>query len=383
MKVITKKEKNKYSITIVGEGTLTYTLDFNSGIFYDSDGHAREDCPVELEYLNCYLDNDNKDDPYLRNTMYYIDIYSFLKKEERAIFCSYMERFAALGLRFIQDFATDENPMYPNFSAFCYILQHTPVNLFSPINNSPLYAGTIAQTWVKRLINDLEASFPDVPSIRFVVEEVCSFWCMVGKPRSAYISLIKFFLRVKFHVFEKITIKHLMQAWMIAKTKTHEPYDSCPSHGFAIELVETEKRAKSKEEAAIDASIQKNNDLSYLYFEDDTFVCKPLLTCAEFRDEATKQDNCVARIYIDLTAKGKTHVVSIRRKTDTTASCITCEIKNYEIVQYLRAHNKKECSKDEEAFREKLAAHLCAANPDYQDCSYTMTITEGGRLAID
>lgn len=353
MKVLTKKNKNRYTIIIEGEGMLTYTLDFNTGIFYDGD-KALEDCPIKLDYLTA----DDKEDPYLQNTISYITVYHLLKKEERAIFCSYMERFAALGLRFNMDFATDENPMYPNITAFCYIFQHTPINLFSPRDNSPLYASTIAQTWVRRLLKDLQASFPDVPSIRYIVEEVASFWCMVGKSRSAYISLIKFFLRQKFHVFEKQTITRLMRAWMIAKSKTHEPYDSCPSHGFAIELVETEKRAKSEEEAAIDENLHKNNDLPYLYFEDDTFICKPLLSCAEFRDEATKQENCVARIYIDIAAEGKTHIVSIRRKVNPTASCITCEIKNYEIVQYLRAHNSHDFEEDEGAFYKKLEIHL-------------------------
>lgn len=353
MKVITKKEKNRCTFTLMDEladnWTDTFSLDFDTGIFYDSDNHER-DCP------SVYASFDTKNTSiYFHNAIVYITAYPFLKKEERAIFCSYMERYAALGLRFNVNYNMFDDHLYPNYSALCYMLQHFPIKYPA--------VSVIANKYVEGLTDDLQKSFPNVPSIHAIVRQVADLWCMIGQPRTAYVSLIRFFLREKLHVFEKAVMNPLMLDWMTVKHELNEPYDSCPSHGFAIELVEAKKRRKAEVVAATNEKLQRNNNLPYLYFEDETFICKPLLTCEAFHDEATKQDNCVERLYLDIAAKGKTHIVSIRRKADPTSSCITCEIKDYEIIQYLQAHNKKDYKEDESAFREKLAAHLRAANP--------------------
>ena len=353
MKVITKKEKNRCTFTLMDEladnWTDTFSLDFDTGIFYDSDNHER-DCPSAYASLNT-----KNTSIYFHNAIVYITAYPLLKKEERAIFCSYMERYAALDLRFNLDYIMDESSLYANYSALCYIFQHFPIKYPT--------ASVIVNKYVEGLTDDLQKSFPNVPSIHAIVGRVATFWCMIGQPRAAYVSLIRFFLREKLHVFEMTPIVSLTADWMTVKYELNEPYDSCPSHGFAIELVEAKKRRKAEFEAITNEKLQHNNDLPYLYFEDETFICKPLLTCEAFHDEATKQDNCVERLYLDIAAKGKTHIVSIRRKADPTSSCITCEIKGYEIIQYLQAHNKKDYKEDENAFREKLAAHLHAANP--------------------
>ena len=350
MKVITKKEKNRCTFTLMDENwTDTFSLDFDTGIFYDSNNHER-DCPSVYASFNT-----ENTSIYFHNAIVYITAYPLLKKEERAIFCSYMERYAALDLRFNLDYIMDASSLYANYSALCYILQHFPIKYPT--------ASVIVNKYVEGLTDDLQKSFPNVPSIHALVGRVATFWCMIGQSRAAYVSLIRFFLREKLHVFEMTTIAPLTADWMIVKHELNEPYDSCPSHGFAIELVEAKKRREAEFEAITNEKLQHNNNLPYLYFEDETFICKPLLTCEAFHDEATKQDNCVERIYLDIAAKGKTHIVSIRRKADPTSSCITCEIKNYEIIQYLQAHNKKDYKEDESAFKEKLAAHLRAANP--------------------
>ena len=355
MKVITKKEKNRCTFTLMDEladnWTDTFSLDFDTGIFYDSDNHER-DCP---SVYAAYYPGLEKTSPYFHNAIVYITAYPLLKKEERAIFCSYMERYAALGLRFNVNYNMFDDHLYPNYSALCYMLQHFPIKYPT--------VSVIANKYVEGLTDDLQKSFPNVPSVHAIVKQVADFWCMIGQPRTAYVSLIRFFLREKLHVFEKAAMTPLMLDWMTVKHELNEPYDSCPSHGFAIELVEAKKRRKAEVVAATNEKLQRNNNLPYLYFEDETFICKPLLTCEAFHDEATKQDNCVERLYLNIAAKGKTHIVSIRRKADPTSSCITCEIKNYEIIQYLQAHNKKDYKEDESAFREKLAAHLRAANP--------------------
>lgn len=344
MKVITKKEKNRGTFILMED---TFSLDFDTGIFYDRDNHE-VDCPFAFASLDF---NPEETSLYFCNALAYINAHPYLKKEERAIFCSYMERYAALGLRFNMNYDMRENTLFPNYSAFCYILQHTPIMCSS--------ATDIAQKYVARLTDDLQKSFPT--NIHDIVAWVASLWCLIGQPRTVYVSLIRLFLREKLHIFEITTITPLITDWIVTKHKLNEPYDSCPSHGFAIELVEAKKRLKARDTAAINEKLQRNNDLPYLYFEDETFICKPLLTCEAFHNEATKQDNCVERLYLDAAARGETHIVSIRRKNDPTSSCITCEIKDYEIIQYLQAHNKKDYKEDESAFKKKLAAHLRAA----------------------
>lgn len=351
MKVITKKEKNRCNFTLLldelaDNWTDTFSLDFDTGIFYDSNNHER-DCPSVYTSLNT-----ENTSPYFHNALAYIAAYPFLKKEERAIFCSYMERYAALDLRFNLDYIMCDNTLYPNYSALCYILQHFPIKYPT--------ASVIVNKYVEGLTDDLQKSFPNVPSIHAIVGWVTTFWCMIGQSRAAYVSLIRFFLREKLHVFEMATIAPLTADWMIVKHELNEPYDSCPSHGFAIELVEAKKRRKAEFETITNEKLQHNNNLPYLYFEDETFICKPLLTCEAFHDEATKQDNCVERIYLKDCAHGKTHIVAVRFTSNPSQSLITCEIdpKNHEIKQWLRAHNAEDTNIDSLRFREEYQRHL-------------------------
>lgn len=196
MKVITKKEKNRCSFTLMDEladnWTDTFSLDFDTGIFYDGDNHERG-CPFVYASLNT-----KNTSIYFHNALAYIAAYPFLKKEERAIFCSYMERYAALDLRFNLDYIMNESSLYPNYSALCYMLQHIPI--------AYSFTSAIARRYVEGLIDDLQKSFPNVPSIHTIVGQVATFWCMIGQPRAAYVSLIRFFLREKLHVFEKATM---------------------------------------------------------------------------------------------------------------------------------------------------------------------------------
>lgn len=86
--------------------------------------------------------------------------------------------------------------------------------------------------------------------------------------------------------------------------------------------------------------LKKNNDLPWLYFENEIFTAKPILTKEDFHLEGETQHNCVERLYMEKVYKGETHIVAIRRKTEPSMPYITCEVgNNGYIYQYLSAFN--------------------------------------------
>lgn len=108
-----------------------------------------------------------------------------------------------------------------------------------------------------------------------------------------------------------------------------------------------------------DEGLKRNNDMPWLYYENDTFIAKPLFTKEEFHAEAEAQHNCVERLYMERVFNGITHIVSVRRKDQPDTSCITCEVSNErKIVQYLKAWNNGRCEQDECNFRDQYAIYL-------------------------
>lgn len=103
------------------------------------------------------------------------------------------------------------------------------------------------------------------------------------------------------------------------------------------------------------------NDKPWLYFENDIFIAKPLLTKREFHDEAVAQNNCVERIYASEVFDGKTHIVSIRYKDNPEKSYITCEVTNDgKINQFLTYNNEWVSNNDALAFKDMYVAHIQA-----------------------
>lgn len=99
-------------------------------------------------------------------------------------------------------------------------------------------------------------------------------------------------------------------------------------------------RYEKYREANYDAILKKNNDKPFLYFEDDKYIARPLLSHDDFHREAMRQDNCVENTYMDIVANGKTYIVGIRLKDDPEMPYITCEVNtDGEIEQFLRRFN--------------------------------------------
>ena len=104
--------------------------------------------------------------------------------------------------------------------------------------------------------------------------------------------------------------------------------------------------------------LRQYNDIPELYYENDTYIMRPLLTKEEFHEEAEAQHNCVERLYLEKVVNGFTHVVVIRRKDNPSKSLITCEITNkFRIQQYYARYNSTP-NRPEMMFRNELEAYL-------------------------
>ena len=108
-----------------------------------------------------------------------------------------------------------------------------------------------------------------------------------------------------------------------------------------------------------DDQIRKHNDLQWLYYENDEYIVRPLLSRAEFHAEAEAQHNCVERMYMERVYDGKTHVVTVRKKNNPNRPYITCEVlNNGTIWQYLLRYNERPRGQADLRFREEYSDHI-------------------------
>ena len=127
---------------------------------------------------------------------------------------------------------------------------------------------------------------------------------------------------------------------------------------FLITICKTAHMYQVWKNEHMDENLAKYNDLKELYYENDTYVMFPLLTAAQFHEEAEAQNNCVERLYMEKVASGKTHVVVIRKKSAPDQSLITCEISNnWRIVQYLARRNSFPNAPEQE-FANEIKSYL-------------------------
>ena len=118
--------------------------------------------------------------------------------------------------------------------------------------------------------------------------------------------------------------------------------------------------AENYKQEHYDEMLKRNNDKECLYFENDEFIVRPLLTRAEFHDEAEYQHNCVERMYMERVYNGTTHVVVVRFKNRPDVPFITCEVSNNgTISQYLtRCTNTVSRESTATQFKEEYKIHL-------------------------
>jgi hypothetical protein len=110
--------------------------------------------------------------------------------------------------------------------------------------------------------------------------------------------------------------------------------------------------------------LTKYNDIPQLYYENDTYIVRPLLSREDFHAEAEAQDNCVERLYMEKVANGRTHVVTVRKKNTPNVSLITCEISNdMRIIQYYAKYNATP-NGAEAQFKKELAQYLSSLSQE-------------------
>lgn len=120
------------------------------------------------------------------------------------------------------------------------------------------------------------------------------------------------------------------------------------------------KRERERQEMA--QNIALFNNASWLYYETDKYIIRPLLTPDEFHAEGEAQHNCVEWMYMERVARKLTHVVVVRDKANPNKSLITCEVgKNGRIIQYLAACNSRVMVDEQIALRELYQAHLVSS----------------------
>ena len=133
-----------------------------------------------------------------------------------------------------------------------------------------------------------------------------------------------------------------------------------------IALQERKERATLKRYDVLSPAIKKYNDLPSLYYENDEYFVRPLISAQEFHDEATQQNNCVERLYMEGVAKNDTHIVVLRRKSNPSQSFITVEVDGCgkRVIQYL-AKNNANPPAEVEPFMRAYKEHLAPST----DCS--------------
>lgn len=128
---------------------------------------------------------------------------------------------------------------------------------------------------------------------------------------------------------------------------------------FLTNFCITSKLYDDYRKAHYDEILRNNNNKPWLYFENETFTAYPLVSRAQFHDEASQQHNCVERMYMERVEQGRTYIVVIRRKSRPNESYITCEVSlNHEIYQYLTRFNCRVNDRDALDFQALYQAHL-------------------------
>ena len=111
--------------------------------------------------------------------------------------------------------------------------------------------------------------------------------------------------------------------------------------------------------AHYDETLKNNNNKAWLYYENDNYIVRPLLSRSDFHIEGEIQRNCVERMYMERVADGTTYVVAVRKKDNPNVPYITCEVdKKGNIRQFLLKCNRWVSEEADLLFRDEYQRHL-------------------------
>lgn len=199
------------------------------------------------------------------------------------------------------------------------------------------------EVFIRLMKDNLPIDYIKTALSRVVHEHIDAFYGNIYDVSGSIANIMRDYYDISMRLFNKVEVeKNFLTKYAILKY-----------------LAEEYKNQHYNEE------LVKHNDKSWLYYENETFIVKPILTKEDFHTEGESQRNCVERLYMEKVYKGQTHVVTIRRKSDPDKNYITCEVSNIgRIVQYLAFANSYPQEADAKAFKEEYGAHLHANYTD-------------------
>lgn len=151
-------------------------------------------------------------------------------------------------------------------------------------------------------------------------------------------------------------MKFRIEEWYDMQIKMNEK--PTPLHNFLTQFNLLQWRYKEYMKENYDTVLQLVNDKPWLHFETDEFIIRPLISKADFHNEALYQHNCVEYMYMEQVCNGYTHVVCVRKKSEPDKPFITCEVGNDGLIrQYLYAYNRH-VSRDSDEGRLKIQYQL-------------------------
>lgn len=196
--------------------------------------------------------------------------------------------------------------------------------------------------WAKEVFsdllrNDIPADYIKTALNRVIHEHVDAFYRTQYIVSGSIFNVLKDYYDISMKLFNKVEVeKNFLSKYAVLKY-----------------LAEEYKNKHYNEELA------KHNDKPWLYYENETFIVRPILTKEDFHTEGEAQRNCVERMYMEKVYKGQTHVVTIRRKSDPDKSYITCEVSSDgRIWQYLARCNETPKEQDARDFKAEYTRHL-------------------------
>lgn len=117
------------------------------------------------------------------------------------------------------------------------------------------------------------------------------------------------------------------------------------------------KRAYTQEH--YDDILKRNNDKSFLYFEDENYIAFPIFTKEDFHKEAKAQRNCVENVYMSKVFDNATYIVVVREKINIKKSYITCEVAHTGcIIQYLGFNNRPQTNEKILQFKNEYQKYI-------------------------
>ena len=331
-----RKERNLF---IAAEGTkIKGQYDSATGIYYGAKGTPIKSMPAAF-----------KDSIYSRIFTSHQWILSHVTDETLIRALTRWEQLASLGLYTNEhDVLVDEAYAFPALKK----------DLVKYIKDK--YDGCYSP--MAQRLYDIQKDCPEYELLTQKIQQIVNY-IIIDNPDYAPFSYdwcIKAMLRLQLedglYMFDAWSLyNYILEYYKSCKEMNQEPVIT---KNFLITIAHMKHLYENYKAETMNKRLLEHNDIPELYYEDDTYIVRPLLTREEFHNEAEAQHNCVERLYMERVADGDTHVVTVRKKNTPDVSLVTCEISNdMHIIQYYTKYNT--CpALSEQNFKAKLAEYL-------------------------